>query len=1272
MGNLGRRAPAVPVVAVAVGIALLFLLPPSPAAATAAAHPTLELRGPPGPTSAPSPGGSPRPLASASAGGGNGNAALGKSLASREVFPPGPDARKLGSGEVAPGYTSGPAPVGLSDLGVNRSGPYAYNSTQFVGTLTFASEPVVSNPGYAAFAEAPNWMAVQLNTVAVNVSYSRVASGTYWIQNVVHDNGTVLEFEDNVWNFTSATSGMQPGTLLNPKGTVVPGEYYYRNGPTIPVTYPLTLVLSNAVQYVAGHPTVYLNYTVSDHAGTVSGSYDTIVFAGAVDTPVPRFEVDGFGENAAEHLDDAELTLGGDGSGASATVLSLDASATLQYVNGVGGLENVPAAYDFGADTGETSNGLSAYYVGTVEHLDAGPTLLWGLWNTSSGSIAPAATPGWVWFNATVSPSYGFLFLTTHDELSASPAEPTYFDYVPTNATGSVNASVAPPAGGDPYELLAWADGFQNSSPATAVPLSANQTGVAVSLTASSSTENAPVYLATLAQAEALAAHLPAATFSARHDTLWLNASTVTFAVPFLATNDYLYPTFVLFAEEALNVSVRVNAFEETPSPQVYRTDLGEPWTVAQWGQGYYFLAGNGTDSASNLTLPGNSVAYHAYGTDPPAAVEFYATLDSSAIHVTSSEESFGVTAVNATDTTVTDVTSNAGANAATAVYATGFTARNVLGNGTDAYFVESWGVYLVNATGTRVTDLSGTNASVALVTQDAPFVVTDVRVVQSIALVANNSSASTLTNISVNDSELSTYTGFWAYSDGVTIRNASVVGFGFDLIFDRDVTVVGLNVSQAVSDGVDAFFDSTGGTFRWVNATGGALGLNLSDSERTTVENLTVSGEGYGVINVDGNVSTIDGLSVTDGSFGVLWFGGTNGTVSDVTVTEGSVGVWAQNVSNLTTRWVSAADTSIAVSWNGGGNGTVQGINATSASLGAWVQNVTNVSVTTVDAQETAYAGPFTFNPTLYDELPVAAVALANDSEATVQGVVAVRYGFGLLSNDSLGGMTVTDLAAWDGGFAVSLNTTNNTTASELFSFGNSYGLFANNSSNLSVRGSTFEASASYGVYALNGTSVALSADNFVSNHGASVTGHFASGHVQVKFVGTVGPSVSSNFWSDHSGASGYSVAKGIVDETPAGAFLGNAVEFNEVGLRSGTVWTMGITDGPLTVGYPTTSSLFYIPSWVLASGTVAYAVGVPGYTAYPASGTFPYSGQSANLTIVFNSTHPANGGGLPIDLLVGGAVAAVLVVLVVVLVVRARRRERDAEPEQDPNWNP
>ena len=316
------------------------------------------------------------------------------------------------NGSYTPLYKAGPAPMGLGSYGVyNSSGKlvnYTYRTSSFEGSLTVnnASELYLSS-------DSPTSYSIQLNSVLTNVTLFGKGGYQFWTQNVAFYNASSqsITFIDNIWNLSSPTAVINGNEFHNYSGTIVPGFYYYKIGPTIPISYPFTLNLFLNSTNIGGYNSVFFNYTLAGKNGLMhSGSYDRVEFnstagSSASHTPPAMFEVSGSKLTDTNFLPlDAELIIGGPGGGSTANFQNFSGTMNLYFHNG-SGYSPVRSAYSVGSETGETSLGISEYYNGNTAYLKSGPSFVNGLWNISGAS-------GYVTVSGSIAPSNAFIFLS--------------------------------------------------------------------------------------------------------------------------------------------------------------------------------------------------------------------------------------------------------------------------------------------------------------------------------------------------------------------------------------------------------------------------------------------------------------------------------------------------------------------------------------------------------------------------------------------------------------------------------------------------------------------------------------------------------------------------------------------------------------------------------------------------------------------------------------------------------------------------------------------
>ena len=341
-------------------------------------------------------------------------------------------------GHVTPLYSQSPAPMGIGDFGL-ESGPggtitpYSLNTTSMEGSITLngLNDFYLQNDG-------PQSVSIQLNTVLNNVTLFGNSSYVFWNQNVLFYSARThqLELIDNVWNFSSPAFNMTYNAIAHGDGFVVPGVYYFAIGPAYTVNYPFTVNLYLTAAVVDGDSTAFFNYTVQSSTGYFSGSFDQVMFnstygqAPGYSAPMPHYLISGTQITPTGYLlNDAELMIGGPGGGSTTSVYGIDGSMSLKYLpdqttsnshyvshgsngpnTGTASLNNyvnVPSAYDFGTDTGETSEGVAVSWTQTnTAQLTAGPSLLYGMWGVSPFNTEMVSYMGFI------NPSNAFMFLS--------------------------------------------------------------------------------------------------------------------------------------------------------------------------------------------------------------------------------------------------------------------------------------------------------------------------------------------------------------------------------------------------------------------------------------------------------------------------------------------------------------------------------------------------------------------------------------------------------------------------------------------------------------------------------------------------------------------------------------------------------------------------------------------------------------------------------------------------------------------------------------------
>jgi thermopsin len=337
--------------------------------------------------------------------------------------------------QVTPLYSQAPAPMGLGDFGLrmNSTGvlvPYTYTTSSFEGSIQ-----VNSLMDFYMLDSAPYSITFQLNTVLNNVTLFGNSSYVFWNQNVIFYSARTQEltFLDNIWNFSSSAFYMSPNSIYSGYGILVPGVYYYAIGPTIKVTYPFSVDLYLNSTVINGDTAVFFNYTVTFSNGTsISGSYDRVLFNSTYGMPTgyvapqPYYLVSGSELTPNGYLlNDAEIMIGGPGGGSTAMIYDINAMMNLYYLNSTTkSYHNVPAAFDFGTDTGETSEGVAVSWTGETAMLNAGPSFLYGMWNVSKTNKMSS-------FIGNVNPPNTFMFVSPGSFFNRA-----YSAWVPLSPTG--------------------------------------------------------------------------------------------------------------------------------------------------------------------------------------------------------------------------------------------------------------------------------------------------------------------------------------------------------------------------------------------------------------------------------------------------------------------------------------------------------------------------------------------------------------------------------------------------------------------------------------------------------------------------------------------------------------------------------------------------------------------------------------------------------------------------------------------------------------------
>ena len=510
-------------------------------------------------------------------------------------------------GLAYPAYAAAPAPLGVTDYGLGATA-YSYNASYINGQVTFTAAPNVTQPAAtnviapSADAERLGYVGseyefgIQLNTIGSNLSipgtYNATTndwSGFVWAQNVVNWNATGLHFIQDTWNFSlDSNAGWQYNSIYSGCGgntahanyiLYIYGVFQCSEGnvPLTAVDYPVTLSLyNNFTTNAQDRSQLVYGYSIYE-AGTgttISGVADTVVFnntepsysAPKAPSNAPANIVDPFsvtptyGEGAG-FQQDAEIDIVGGIEGDNGVFAAINGSAQLMYANVTHDVfQNVPSAYNWGTDTGETSTGIADYWTPShVLEINQGPSMLYGLWGAQPQASVPS---GDVQIKGTISPSYGFVFVSNSVPVLYpwSESETDNMSWLPTSATGAFNTYLPPLAAPwtTTYYVQAFADGYAEYN----TTVTASTTTLAISMTAAPGTLNAPLYMNGAAQASALARAL-GGTGTAPYLFEYL---TVNSNMSFDRLNDWEFPTFEVFQSEDANSVVVASVFLGTDS----------------------------------------------------------------------------------------------------------------------------------------------------------------------------------------------------------------------------------------------------------------------------------------------------------------------------------------------------------------------------------------------------------------------------------------------------------------------------------------------------------------------------------------------------------------------------------------------------------------------------------------------------------------------------------------------------------------------------------
>jgi len=895
---------------------------------------------------------------------------------------------------ISPLYTVAPAPMGIGDFGLGSSGPYSVYTPDVLGALTLNGYNASSGSTYEATGAyywdglSPNanvtpWQSgVQLNTVVTNVSYPGSDVGQFWTQNVVDMNGNSLQFIDNVWNFSAPSATLNAGTLYSYGGTLVSGEFYYAYGPTLPIAYPMTLDLYNNVSNVGGRTTVTMGYHVAEGATVYSGIYDTIVFNSlpTLGDPLltPDYLVSGSSPSPYGLLDDAELIFGGPGGGSNAVITSLNGSASLAFLQGASWTP-ADSAYSYGTDTGETSIGIAGTWSGATESLSQGPSMLYGLWNTTfgvpSGRYSVDSLP--------MAPSYAFEFV------GLDGTSTTNLSWAPSEANGSVQTYLPP---GLTYNFTWFADGFSQANLTFTL---LEDVSILLTMIPDSGNWNAPLYMNGPAQAASLAFNTTGAVAA----PYVFNNITVNVNLTFNHLNDWGFPDFDLLWANGVTAPIRVinvTQGQDSPTGNTYYQpdDLNPVVDLPGYGAQFAIWSGDG-DYFANLTLSG-----YLTGTDVAVggAVSLWNTTGAVAFNITSENDSFGIWAAQSPGVLVADSFAISGAVVLTVLnspFAYGVGLETALGGlgvldeggmygeFTDIFAeFESAGFYGIDANYTSLYYVEAFTLSSGAILDGCSYVY--IQYVEasgeSYGVDAEFSANVTVANATVVDNSLGTPgLEFYETTDtNVSAVLVEVASFGVDFEFVSGgsisgVTAINGSVGAQVLDnfalinvtgvdannslGVVAAFGSAEVAITDVTATNGSIGAEAFDTEGVFVQNVAVVGNApfplttVGVQVTGTYFTEVENVSALGEAIGVNITASYYDAVLNTTAVEGAVGVYIDPSDEIFVEQTTAENGAVGVFSNNSTYIFVTGTNASNQGIGVLTDYSSHVFVTDTNA---------------------------------------------------------------------------------------------------------------------------------------------------------------------------------------------------------------------------------------------------------------------------------------------------------------------------------
>ncbi len=894
--------------------------------------------------------------------------AEGKLAASDVYFPSLDRVLAPTAGPVRPTYNVTPAPMGIADLGLSSSGPYSVYTADVLGSASLRDFNATGGSlyedtsgylfdGTSPTTEVTPWQSgLQLNTVVTNVSYPGSDAGVFWTQNVVEFSGDSLRFVDNIWNFTAPNATVNASALYSYGGVVVPNDLYYDIGPVLPLQFPITIDLYNNASVVDGRTTIDFGYRVTELGGYVAtGTYDQVEFnakdSGTLRTPdylingsAPAFDVGAL----QGPLYDAELVFGGPGAGSNAVVNQVNGSLGLSYHEPNGSWSPARAAYDYGADTGETAIGVAETWAGATAYVNQGPSVLYGLWNTTGGVPTGAAV-----LAIQNDPGYAF------DFVGPNGSSDWNLSYVPVSSSGVSEMVLPPTAAG--YNITVFADGFRqlNETVPARVTSAGSHSRAYATLVPDPTVLNAPLYLNGTALATSLA----------RNVTGWTNG-TLSFVnlnldvnVTFNRLNDWGYPEFDLVW--AYDVFDPLNFTNVTQGPDTtgrlcVDSSSVLPWTcyLSQVPYGYVDLPYYGSEIAdwfgANATFTDlNLVGYEnpARGIPVGGALSLWHVSNAFAEGISSTDSSFGVWASSSPDLTLVNAQAIYGGSAAlTLSDSPDASARSVTATDGAAGVLDIGGAY------GDFQDLYASSDGAAFEGEASnDTTVADVTAVDAVGLYFNDTLAVAVQHVDAEDGALGV---FGSNATGTTIRSVHVEdAVGGELLYSVGTAITGLDVADdAIGFEIEAFSDLT---IVGTNATEGSAGVLAVEGTGAWINTTSATAWSDGILLGLVQEAHVSGVDATD-PYSSAPFNPASLVLGVFPVTA----VLTSATNNSSVASVVATHYPAALYDEGSANLTVEDVNASNGAFGAMLNGTSHALLTDVSAYEDrvgVVVGPYT-----------------------------------------------------------------------------------------------------------------------------------------------------------------------------------------------------------------------------------------------------------------------------------------------------------------------